>query len=77
MRLLSKLDRSTPTENLLLATDSLSIQQLIALSTLMMVKKITMSRQPDYLARRLTFAEDMAGRRVLGRSQHILTPVDR
>ena len=77
MRLLSKLDRSTPTENLLLATDSLSIQQLIAMRTLMMVKKITMCRQPDYLARRLTFAEDIAGRRVLGRSQHTLTPVDR
>ena len=67
MRLLSNLDRSTPTENLLLSTDSLSIQQLIAMRTLIMVKKVTICRKPDYLAKRLTFAEDIAGRRVLGR----------
>ena len=70
MRLLS-----TPTENLLLSTDSLSIQQLMR--TLIMVKKVTICRKPDYLAKRLTFTEDIAGRRVLWRLKHILTPVAR
>ena len=77
MRLLSGLGRETPTETLLMKTESLSVQQMIAFHTLMMVKKVTKSQQPKYLAEKLSLIEDVPERRVMERTKQIIIPVER
>ena len=53
MRLLTGSARSTPTTKLLELTSSLSVQQLVASQTLIMVHKVIQKSKPTYLARRL------------------------
>ena len=62
MRLLSGKTRSTPTVQLLECTKSLSVQQLIASQTLVMVHKVVQTSKPAYLARRMIPRNEDAGR---------------
>ena len=52
-RMLTESDNNTPTEELLEKSDSLSIQQMIALQTLTMACNIIKTGKPTYLAERL------------------------
>ena len=72
LRLLSDKDARTPTATLLNLTESLSIQQKIALQTLTMVHKIVYNGKPIYLAKKLKFQEE--SRQV--RSQMKLCTID-
>ena len=69
MRLLTDSKRETPTADLLKLTNSLSIQQMVAVQTLSMVHKIINTAKPVYLARKLKMSED-----VEGRGQRIIAP---
>ena len=62
MRLLTDSKRETPTADLLKLTNSLSIQQMVAVQTLSMVHKIINTSKPVYLARKLKMSEDVEGR---------------
>ena len=53
-RLLTDSQYRTPTSELLEKTDSLSIQQMIAFQTMMMMQKILQSKKPTYLANKIT-----------------------
>ena len=53
MRLLSGAARGTPTTTLLQLTDTLSVQQLVASQTLIMVYKVIKTSKPTYIAQRL------------------------
>ena len=68
MRLLTGLPYETPTTKLLQITNSLSIQQLIAKSTLMMVFKILQTSKPKYLAEKMRVKTRQGGRRIPHRS---------
>ena len=48
----------TPTADLLKDTDHLSVMQLIALHTVMLVRKVPNTGSPKYLARRLMLEEE-------------------
>ena len=64
-RLLVNADYKTPTSDLLTATGSLSIQQLIAYQTAVMAYKINQSKKPHYLHQKLLTnksAHDLRGR---------------
>ena len=52
-RVLTNSDQNTPTSELLEATSSLSIQQLIAYQTVLMAYKINQSKKPTYLYQKL------------------------
>ena len=52
-RMLSDSDFLTPTADLLRLTDSLSVHQMIAYSTVLMTHKIVQSGKPSYLAERM------------------------
>ena len=58
MRLLTGMRRSTPTLTLLKETKSLSVQQMIAFQSLIMVHKVVHSGKPVYLADRLKLQVD-------------------
>ena len=64
MRLITGLPFGTPTKILLQRTNSLSIQQLIAKTTLLMVFKIIHSSKPKYLADRMKVRSNLDGRRL-------------
>ena len=51
--LLVDADYATPTVDLLEATDSLSVQQMIAYQTAVTAKRIIKSKKPSYLAKKL------------------------
>ena len=72
LRLLSGKPRSTPTVELLASTKSLSVQQLIAYQTLVMVHKIVQTSKPAYLARRMSLRNEDIGR-LPGRMSGMLT----
>ena len=54
MRLVTGEPRATSTVNLLKLTNTLSIHQLVAFQTLVMVNKVVTNSKPAYLARKLT-----------------------
>ena len=68
MRLLTGLPYETPTTKLLQITNSLSIQQLIAKSKLMMVFKILQTSKAKYLAEKMKVRTSQGGRRIPQRS---------
>ena len=72
MRLLTGKQRNTPTVELLESTKSLSVQQLVASQTLVMVHKIVQNSKPAYLARRLKRRDLEGGRRLPGRMSGML-----
>mgnify|MGYP001179234605 FL=1 len=57
-RLITGARQGTATADLLENTKSLSVQQMIAFYTLIMVHKITMTGKPDYLAKRLSLRQE-------------------
>ena len=57
-RIISGAPYRTPTEDLLRDTDSLSVMQLMALYTVMLVRRVTNSGKPKYLANRLKLEEE-------------------
>ena len=57
-RILTKRNNRTSTQELLTLTNSLSVQQLIALQTILMTYKILMTSKPSYLANKIRYAED-------------------
>ena len=59
-RLITGARQGTATADLLENTKSLSVQQMIAFYTLIMVHKITMTGKPDYLAKRLSLRQENA-----------------
>ena len=61
MRLQAKCGYATPVRELLKKTDSLSINQLIAYTSIMTIFKIKQFREPLYLARRLGFTNNARG----------------
>ena len=68
MRIITGLPTLTPTTTLLSKTNSLSIQQLIAKSTLMMVFKILQTSKPKYLAEKMKVRTSQGERRIPHRS---------
>ena len=73
MRLVSGKTRGTATSDLLKATNSLSVQQLVAAHTLNMVHKVVYTSKPAYLARRLAFKEQVDEREQQGRNSGMIT----
>ena len=71
-RLLTDSQYRTPTSELLEKTDSLSIQQMIAFQTMMMMQKILQSKKPTYLANKITECE--GERHLRGGSRCLNTP---
>ena len=69
MRLLTGSPRSTSTTSLLEKTNCLSVQQLIANQTLLMVHKVVQYSKPVYLAARLNVRNSDGDRRLPLRSQ--------
>ena len=61
MRLQAKCGYATPVKELLKKTDSLSINQLIAYTSIMTIFKIKQFKEPLYLARRLGFMNNERG----------------
>ena len=53
LRLLTGARRGTPTTTLLEITDTLSVQQLVAFQTLVMLNKVITTSVPFYLAKKL------------------------
>ena len=76
MRLLTDKKRDTPTTDLLRMTNSLSIQQMVAFQTLIMVHKVIKSSKHAYLAAKLMVRVERDGRRVLERSQGRIAPAN-
>ena len=70
MRLLTGSSRGTPTTDLLKLTNTLSVQQLVAFHTLVMVFKIITTSRPAYLARKLK----VSTQEVLQRCQGTIIP---
>ena len=68
MRLLTNKPKGTATITLLEDTGSLSIQQMIAAQTLVLVHKVLRSSKPAYLAARLQVRDEGEGGRVPARS---------
>ena len=77
MRLLTGMKRGTPTTTLLRLTESLSVQQTIALQTLVMVHKIVHTNKPAYLAERLKFRNEEDGMETLTRGLGMITNISR
>ena len=71
-RVLINADYKTPTSELIAATNSLSIQQLIAYQTAVMAYKITQSQKPQYLYQKLQVHKSVHNLR--GRSDHLQHP---
>ena len=61
LRLRSKLGRDTPTSMLLSSTSELSVHQLTAFHTLMLIFKVVTSQKPRYLAERLQLRKPIEG----------------
>ena len=59
-RLITGARQGTATTDLLDNTNSLSVQQMVAYYTLIMVHKITLTGKPDYLAKRLSLRQENA-----------------
>ena len=59
-RLITGTRQGVATADLLRDTDSLSIQQMVAYYTLIMVHKVTMTGKPAYLAERLKLRDESA-----------------
>ena len=59
-RLITGARQGTATADLLDDTNSLSVQQMVAYYTLIMVHKITLTGKPDYLAKRLSLRQENA-----------------
>ena len=57
-RILTKSSHRTSTKDLLNMTNSLSIQQMIALQTILMTFKILKTSKPQYLANKIRYAEN-------------------
>ena len=57
-RLITGARKGTATTDLLDATNSLSVQQMVAYYTLIMVHKIIMTGKPAYLAGRLSLRQE-------------------
>ena len=76
-RLLLDAEYTTPTVELLKATGSLSIQQMIAYQTVVSAQKIIQSKKPLYLANKMRSKEDcmrLRGRQCsVGQSNHTLS----
>ena len=62
MRLLTMRKQGTPTSTLLKLTNSLSVQQMVAIQTLAMVHKVLTTSKPAYLAKKLKTSEESDGR---------------
>ena len=71
-RLLTGADYNTPTTELLDQTNSLSIQQMVAFQTMVMTYKITRSKKPTYLAKKMQSRSNQTNLR--GRSGRVLQP---
>ena len=67
MRIITGLPTLTPTTTLLSKTNSLSIQQLIAKNTLLMVYKIVKTSRPKYLSDRLKQTDRRETQRNVGK----------
>ena len=67
MRLLTGLPKFTPTTTLLKRTNSLSIQQLIAKNTLLMIYKIVKTERPKNLSDKLKKNERRKNQRNFGK----------
>ena len=76
-RIISGAPSRTPTEDLLRDTDSLSVMQLMALYTVMLVRRVTNSGKPKYLANRLKFEEEDRNTRRAWSGPKIALPVCR
>ena len=75
MRLITGMEKATPTTTLLKLTKSLSVQQMIVFQTLTMVHKVIHTAKPAYLANRMKFRTDEDNRKVPPRSQGMISIV--
>ena len=73
MRLLTNSPRHTPTTTLLKSSNSLSVQQLVASQTMVMVHKVIQHNRPAYLSARLKARNEDDGRRLQAKGKGIIS----